>query len=142
MVGYQGLSSRSSSHRQSGTKGISVQIGHPRAPVIWATEVSTDTTRSRLLTAAAVSAKSLRKGATSVPVSPTIFAASPCLPPSRLYTETPRTLVRGWKRNASIDRLRSFLWADLPAQTIPSRNFFRRPRRFAHSFFRSEGALR
>ncbi len=32
IVGYQGLSSRSSSQRQSGVKGSAVQTGTPRAP--------------------------------------------------------------------------------------------------------------
>ena len=58
-VGYQGLSSRSRSQRQSGTKGSMIQTGFPMAPARCATAVSTEITRSRLATAPAVCAKSV-----------------------------------------------------------------------------------
>ena len=58
MVGYQGLSSRSSSHRQSGEKGKAIQTGIPSAPARCAIDVSTLMTRSRLFITAAVSRKS------------------------------------------------------------------------------------
>ena len=58
IVGYQGLSRRPVSQRQHGSKRSSSQTGLPSAPARWATEVSTEMTRSRLATSAAVSAKS------------------------------------------------------------------------------------
>src|SRR5580658_591300 len=57
-VGYQGLSSRSSSQRQSGTNGSNIQTGLASAPARWATLVSTATTRSMFAASAAVSEKS------------------------------------------------------------------------------------
>jgi hypothetical protein len=58
IVGYQGLSFRSGSQRQSATNGSSTQTGLPIAPARWATAVSTAITRSRLAINAAVSVKS------------------------------------------------------------------------------------
>ena len=58
MVGYQGVSSRSRSQRQSEANGSATQTGTPRAPARWASAVSGVIRRSRLLIAAAVSAKS------------------------------------------------------------------------------------
>jgi len=46
IVGYQGLSDRSSNQRQSGEKGSSTQTGFPKAPARWATDVSTEITKS------------------------------------------------------------------------------------------------
>ena len=48
MVGYQGLSSRASSHRQSGATGRATHTGTPSAPARWATAVSAVMTRSRI----------------------------------------------------------------------------------------------
>ena len=59
-VGYHGQSSRPSSQRQSGAKASRIQVGRPSAPARWAILVSTVITRSRQLTSAAVSAKSVR----------------------------------------------------------------------------------
>ena len=58
MVGYQGLSSRSRSQRQSGAKGSITQTGLASAPARCATAVSAVITRSRLAISAAVSARS------------------------------------------------------------------------------------
>ena len=55
IVGYQGLSLRSSSQRQSGAKGSATQTGTPSAPARWATAVSQVITRSRFIITAAVS---------------------------------------------------------------------------------------
>ena len=57
MVGYQGLSSRSSSQRQSGANGRATQTGTPSAPARWAMAVSEVMTRSRFFMTAAVSMK-------------------------------------------------------------------------------------
>src|SRR5207237_4695382 len=54
IVGYQGLSSRSSSQRQQVSKRLSNQTGLPSAPAKCATEVSTLITRSNASTRAAV----------------------------------------------------------------------------------------
>lgn len=66
MLGYQGLSIRSSIHRQSGEKGSSTQTGLPMAPAKCATEVSTLMIKSRCAIAAAVSPKVIRSGARSI----------------------------------------------------------------------------
>jgi hypothetical protein len=57
-LGYQGLSSRSSSQRQSGACVNKIQTGLPNAPARCATLVSTDMTRSSCDISAAVSEKS------------------------------------------------------------------------------------
>ena len=64
-VGYQGLSSRPASQRQSAEKGSQIQTGLPMAPARWATEVSTEITRSNCAMAAAVSAKSANSAPSS-----------------------------------------------------------------------------
>src|SRR5208283_3384542 len=60
IVGYQGVSARSSNHRQSGMNGSKVQTCLPNAPARWATDVSTEMIRSRFSIKAAVSEKSFR----------------------------------------------------------------------------------
>src|SRR5208283_421667 len=60
IVGYQGVSDRSSSQRQSGMNGSKVQTGLPSAPARWATDVSTEIIRSRFSIKAPVSEKSFR----------------------------------------------------------------------------------
>ena len=55
IVGYQGLSSRSSSQRQSGEKGNATHTGAASAPARCATAVSDVITRSRFSITAAVS---------------------------------------------------------------------------------------
>src|SRR6185312_4531827 len=55
MVGYQGLSSRSSIHRQSGAYESATQTLAPSAPARWAIAVSDVTIRSNLPMIAAVS---------------------------------------------------------------------------------------
>ncbi len=57
MVGYHGLSSRSSSQRQSGANGRAIHTGMPSPPARCAKAESTVITRSRTLTEAAVSSK-------------------------------------------------------------------------------------
>src|SRR5258707_5915896 len=47
IVGYQGVSSRSSSQRQSGTMGNASHTGTARAPARWAVTVSHVITKSR-----------------------------------------------------------------------------------------------
>src|SRR6185437_290508 len=56
-VGYQGLSSRSSSQRQSGDRARAIQVGAPSAPARWPSDESHVTTRSRCSITAAVSMK-------------------------------------------------------------------------------------
>ena len=46
-VGYQGLSARFRSQRQSAVYGNRIHTGLPMAPARWATAVSMDMTRSR-----------------------------------------------------------------------------------------------
>ncbi len=58
MVGYQGLSSRSLSQRQSATTDRASQTGKPRLPARWETAVSGVMIRSSWLATAAVSRKS------------------------------------------------------------------------------------
>ena len=55
MVGYQGLSLRWSSQRQSGTSGSATHTGTPIAPAKWAIAVSEVITKSRFFMTAAVS---------------------------------------------------------------------------------------
>ena len=92
MVGYHGLSSRSSSQRQSFTQGSSTHVGLPSAPARCATAVSTVMTRSSASTAPAVSAKSASSGARSITFSAGCCATSAaCGPTCRLANETPGT---------------------------------------------------
>ena len=56
-LGYQGLSSRSVSQRQSAVCAASSHSGLPMLPARWATLVHTDTTRSKWAHRAAVSSK-------------------------------------------------------------------------------------
>ncbi|OYW11775.1 MAG: hypothetical protein B7X34_02680, partial [Acidobacteriia bacterium 12-62-4] len=58
MVGYQGLSLRPCSQRQSGAKGSRTLTGRPMAPAKWTMDVSTATTWSRRARIAIVSVKS------------------------------------------------------------------------------------
>ena len=60
MVGYQGLSSRPKSQRQSDTHGMNSQVGLASAPARCATEESMVMTRSSASIAAAVAAKPTR----------------------------------------------------------------------------------
>src|SRR5215831_19366937 len=57
-VGYQGVSLRSSNHRQSGMKGNSTHTGRPNAPARLTMDVSIEITRSKDIIMAAVSSKS------------------------------------------------------------------------------------
>src|SRR3982750_85059 len=66
IVGYQGESLRSSSHRKTGEKGSKTHVGLPIAPARCATAVSTAITRSRLSINAAESEKSKRRAAVSI----------------------------------------------------------------------------
>ena len=59
MLGYQGLSSRSSSQRQQVSYLFSSQTGLPSDAAKCAVEVSTAITKSKFITSAAVSEKSL-----------------------------------------------------------------------------------
>src|SRR5215472_2933060 len=76
--GYQGLSSRPSSQRQSGANESSVHTGLPSAPARCAIAVSTEITRSSWLITAAVSATSssagdkstIRSVSSDAPISP------------------------------------------------------------------------
>ena len=60
-LGYHGLSSRPSIHRQSGAAATRIHTGTPSAPATCATAVSTVITRSRWRIAAAVSPKSVSR---------------------------------------------------------------------------------
>ncbi len=62
MVGYQGLSSRLRSQRQSEARLSSSQTGLPIAPAKCAIDVSTVTTKSRWEIRAALSSKSRHSG--------------------------------------------------------------------------------
>src|SRR5437763_886115 len=57
-LGYQGLSVRSNSQRQSALYGNRIQTGLPIAPARWAMLVSTEMTRSKFSITAAVLQKS------------------------------------------------------------------------------------
>ena len=61
IVGYQGLSARSSIQRQSAAASSNVHTGTPSAPARWATIVSTEITRSsaRMRRAASTTASAL-----------------------------------------------------------------------------------
>ncbi len=61
-LGYQGLSLRWRSQRKSAANGNNKNSGFPIAPARCATAVSTEITASRQAIAAAVSAKSLKRG--------------------------------------------------------------------------------
>ena len=78
-VGYHGLSG---SQRQSMSKRLSTHTGLPSAPVRCAVEVSTEITRSRLSTSAAVSEKSLIASETST-------IRGPSHPPLRSWLSSP-----------------------------------------------------
>src|SRR5262245_58061056 len=56
-VGYQGLSRRAVSQRQSGESRTATHAGTPRAPARWATALSDAMTRSSVFMIAAVSRK-------------------------------------------------------------------------------------
>src|SRR5580692_4506169 len=58
-LGYQGESPRSKNHRQSELYGNKIHTGFPIAPARWATLVSTEITKSKRSTIAAVSEKSV-----------------------------------------------------------------------------------
>ena len=87
-VGYQGLSSRSSIQRQSATAGSTTQTGTPMAPAQWATAVSAVTIRSRLIIAAAVSAKVSSRLARSAMGKPAVASSSLPVPFCRLKSRT------------------------------------------------------
>ena len=65
IVGYQGLSSRSTSQRQSAANGSATQIGTPSAPARCASDESDVITRSSVFMTAAVSMKSENRLPTS-----------------------------------------------------------------------------
>jgi hypothetical protein len=69
MVGFQGVSARSTSQRQSPTVDRTNQVGTPRAPARWAAVVSTVITRSRHFITAAVS-RNAEPGGPSRPPAP------------------------------------------------------------------------
>jgi hypothetical protein len=104
--GYHGESARASPQRQSGALGSASQKGTPNAPARCAAAVSTDTTRSRFTTAAAVSAKSCQPAA---PMSSAPAAASSSADPSfiRLTSRTPGILASGVNSVGATERILS-----------------------------------
>ena len=111
MVGYQGVSVRSSIHRKSGANGTKSPTALAIAPARCATEVSTAMTRSSIATTAAVvSEKSPQLLALLDPPMPwrRIAACAPRLRPRcRLTKSTPDSESIVAKRSSGIERLRS-----------------------------------
>src|SRR5579875_3061621 len=123
MVGYQGVSVRCKSQRQSGAKGSISQTGLPMAPARWPSDVSTEITKSTDCKIAMVSPKSKSEG------------------PRLTSSASPEYARIGWQggpfckaRNATrsvakiachcasvLERLRSLLCAARPAQAIATR---------------------
>jgi hypothetical protein len=122
MVGYQGVSSRPRSQRQSGANGRSVHTGLPRAPARWAAAVSTVITRSRPATSPATPRKSRRSDSwsTSATGEPSIWRAAS--PPCKLCRTTPGTAASVENAPSGTERRRSFRFWGWPAQTSPTLN--------------------
>ncbi len=123
IVGYHGLSSRSTIQRQSEAKGSNSQTGLPIAPARCATEVSTDITRSRFSTAPAVSVKSSNCSPRLAAIilsdnSRTCCAALPFCNP---YSLTPGIPASGEKNLKGQERLTS---VNLPDHTRPTFKLF------------------
>src|SRR6266849_10977363 len=101
MLGYQGESSRSSSQRQSGTKGSATQTGTASAAAKWATAVSTVTTRSKADISAAISSQDAAgspgqpTGSSTVQLSFILLICSLPGPRCRLTSRTPSTSASG-----------------------------------------------
>ncbi len=126
MVGYQGLSVRSSSHLHSAGKGNSSATALPIAPARWATEVSTEISRSSCATTAAVSAKFCEFLAELNDVMPAQDCRS-CSASTSFCTQMKSRFgsEKIWaKCSIAIERLWSFKCSLLPAQHKPMR---RRP---------------
>ena len=125
MEGYQGLSLRSSNHRQQVSNRLSIHTGLPSAPARWQTAVSTLMTRSSPMISAAVSAQSFRRALTS--------CTGPCgrsancaagNPSYRLTKEQPGTASNGFMSTRRIERrwsidVMSGEGRDRPAHTTP-----------------------
>ncbi len=120
-VGYHGLSSRSSSQRQSGTKVTNTQTGTPRAPAQWATAESTVMTRSRFFMTAAVSMNVSNRLPRSVTVK---WPATPgnCSVPApfcKLNNRTSGNRASAAKRSNGTERYRSRACFGSPCQEMP-----------------------
>ena len=124
MVLYQGVSFLPSIQRQSGVKGSKSHTGLAMAPARWATAVSTVMTRSRLCITAAVSAKSCNWALKSINrrLLKCFFICLEADPFCKLYKTIPSIWLRGIKLTRGQERLKSFSWVGLPAQTIPTLN--------------------
>jgi len=128
-AGYQGLSSRSSIQRQSGTRLSATQTGRPRAPARWAIDVSQVMTRSRLCMMAAVSRNASAPLSKSSPGTSTMHGRvrpASCSVPSprcRLINRTdgrlemPRNRLQ---RKRAADQSRASLPADADLETVRS----------------------
>ena len=106
-VGYQGLSSRPLSQRQSLFQGSSTQTGRPSAPARWATAVSTATIRSSASTAAAVSAKLVRPSDRSMTGKDTSILCRSASPTWRENSATPGTAASGARADKGMERMAS-----------------------------------
>ena len=93
-MGYQGESARSSIQRHSGTCFKATNTGLPMAPARCATEVSTETIRSRLAITAAVSTKALGPESKSSPKVSTRHPAIGNLPGAKSLLEADEPDVR------------------------------------------------
>ena len=135
MVGYQGVSSRSRSQRQSEENCTATQTGTPSAPARWASAVSGVITRSRLRIKAAASARSpsRRPRSTTGKRPAALSSCSAPKPFCRLKRRTPSIRASGSKRSSRNDRWRSFLWSGLPCQAMPTFRPSTRPQLLAPS---------
>ncbi len=126
MVGYQGVSVRFSSQRQSAMVERASQMGTARAPARCAAAVSAVMTRSRFFitapvsTNAPVSASSASDSSVTEmrPVRERIWSTPS--PFWRLYSCTPGTAASGAKAASGTERCRSHLWCGLPCQAMPT----------------------
>src|SRR5450759_2178618 len=137
-VGYHGLSSRSSSHRQSQLNGNNIHTGLPIAPARWATDVSTEITTSINCTSAAVSVKSFSSlpKCSTLFCSPNVFLSAALTSFCKLINcALPDTSSSNWA--SGIDRLWSFLCSARPDHTSPTRGTVLSPSNACHCRTRS-----
>ena len=142
MVGYQGLSSRLRSQRQSVTHGNSTQTGLPSAPATCATEVSTVMTRSSALIAPRRYRRSPRTAAARSSIGVLAFELFQIGRARAELQAGECSAAHGKQRREaatrSSERRVSLTWSGLPAQTMP----IRRPFIFASRLFQRCRRLR
>jgi hypothetical protein len=127
-VGYQGLSSRPSNQRQSGTLRNATNVGWPSAPARCAFIESDATIRSRLATSAAVSwnaSSPVSEGSSTCSIFSRNGTPRSCSTPGRFCSEIRRTSgtsASGANAASGIERPLSWMNVGLPCQEMPILN--------------------